>query len=127
MKNYLETHPFLIHLFCYGLISLAIAFQFKSDQHQDDQIANFTVDLRDGLVTSCEINGDKVREEINKIEDILDTVLAAARTDPVLYPPPPVTAEEKTFIDAVETGMEELKGIDSVDCQAQYPEGTLEE
>jgi len=83
--------------------------------HKTQTTAQIAEELRAGLVENCEVNGNPLREVVQKL--LQEQINSAEKLIPTIFPQiPPSILEEHIAEDR-----ELMTEIEVVDCQAQYP------
>lgn len=105
----------------FGLLILISAGGFFAIDDTADEVAQFAVDLRNGLVNSCEQNGNPLREFV--IEQAREKIHQSHETDYSVFFP---NVDPQVLHDAIHAQNQRtfrlLQTIQPVDCEALYPE-----
>jgi uncharacterized membrane protein len=87
---------------------------------KSDDNADFSTELRNGLVESCEVNGNPLREAVR--HQINEQIQQREQLDYARFFPNIPTAELKLLLDQqTEADRERLKEIAPVNCASLYP------
>jgi hypothetical protein len=81
--------------------------------------ASFSQSLRDGLVESCEENGNPLREAVQSL--LREQVVRASKTPASFFPGIPPAVFHQLVQEQAASNQALIASIQPVDCPAQYP------
>jgi hypothetical protein len=101
----------------YLLVALTILLGLTI--YQVAETRTFSTDLRDGLVKSCEKNGNPLREAVQTI--LQEQIEQSERTPRSFFPDIPPDVFDRLIEEQRERNEEIIERIEPVDCPALYP------
>lgn len=107
----------LLALMVCGGIGLGSYLYVRSQQIEETQ--QFGDELRNGLVASCERNGNPLREAVQKM--LREQIQSSKRTPPEFFPNIPPAVFKALIRDRVQANREIIDQIAPVDCASLYP------
>lgn len=101
----------------YLVIVLTVLIGLSLIQVKDTR--DFTGDLRDGLVKSCERNGNPLREAVQEV--LREQIVSAERTPASFFPNIPPATFKRLVREQRERNEAVIRRIRPVKCAALYP------
>lgn len=100
-----------------GGIGIGSYLYVRNQQIEENQ--QFSDELRDGLVASCERNGNPLREAVQKM--LREQIRASEQTPPSFFPNIPPEVFEALIRERIAANRQIIHQIAPVDCASLYP------
>lgn len=87
--------------------------------NQSTSTKDFSTELRDGLVASCESNGNPLREAVQAM--LRDQIRRSKNTPPEFFPDIPPAVFERLVSEQIRANRARIAQIAPLDCASLYP------
>lgn len=124
VKNYFEEHPFIFHLVAYIVIVMALTVNVQYYVNLAEENEQFSVDLHDGLVKSCEENTNPLREAVTarfEQENAQSKIFLETGEYAKYFPNVPQEELDAVIGKQIRQNEKYIKTIKPVNCEALYP------
>lgn len=108
----------LIALFLWTSIGFTVTLNERGDRI--DSVQNFSVELRNGLVASCEKNGNPLREAV---QGLLEEEIRQSTPETLerFFPQVPPEVLERIIAKTTQHKQRVIEEIEPLSCEALYP------